>query len=324
MAHKFQITFKGVRGSIPSPLTSDLVEEKLVKALQLMEPKDLASEASIKKFVDRLPIHIKGCFGGNSSCVLAEAGDANLIFDAGSGIRELGRDWMKGKFADGKGKAHIFISHTHWDHIMGIPFFEPFYIPGNQFTFYAAHKNIQERLTQQQNPKYFPVSFKAFQAAIDFVQLDERKNLKIGDADISWKANYHPGKSFAYRVDYRGKSFVYATDAEYKKIGPSDLKPVIDFFRDADLLIFDAQYTFVEGIENREDWGHSSTVIGIDIALEANVKQIAFYHHEPTYSDFKLMDILQQSRKYLKAINSKSPLKMFFAHEGLTVDLLNP
>ncbi|MFQ5672409.1 MAG: MBL fold metallo-hydrolase [Nitrospinales bacterium] len=324
MTHKFQITFKGVRGSIPAPLTSSLVEEKLIKALQLAKPEDLARKASIKKFVDSLPIHIKGCFGGNSSCVLAEVGDERLIFDAGSGLRELGRDWMKSKFAEGKGKAHIFLSHTHLDHIMGIPFFEPFYVAGNQFTFYAVHQDIKERLVQQQNPKYFPVSFKTFRADIDFVQLNERKKLKIGDADISWKTNYHPGKSFAFRVDYRGKSFIYATDAEYRRNTPDALKPTIRFFRDVDLLVFDSQYTFAEETEQKKDWGHSSTVVGIDIALAAHVKQIAFYHHEPTYSDFKLIDILQQSRNYLKSINSRSTMKMFFAHEGLTVDLMNP
>lgn len=320
---QFQVTFKGVRGSIPTPLTPQQVEEKILRALELARPGDLKNPASIKAFVDSLPVHIKGCFGGNSSCVLAEVDGETLIFDAGSGLRELGRDLMAREFSQGKGRAHIIISHTHWDHIMGLPFFGPIYVPGNRFTFYGVHKDLKERLVGQQKPHYFPIPFKSFRSDIDFVHLDT-KELKIGDAAISWKKNYHPGKSYAFRVDYRGKSFVYATDSEYKKIGPDDLKPVIDFFKDTDLLIFDSQYTFVESIEQKEDWGHSSTFIGIDIALEANVKQLAFYHHEPTYSDFKLLDILHQSQKYLRAIDPKSPLKMFFAYEGLSIDLMNP
>ena len=132
---------------------------------------------------------------------------------------------------------------------------------------------------------------------------------------------YHPGQCFAYRVDYKGKSVVYATDAEYKKLGSSDLKPAVEFFQDADLLIFDSMYTFSEGLE-KEDWGHSSTFIGVDLALEANVKQIAFFHHEPTYSDFKLMDIFRQTEKYLKLVAPKQELKMFLSYEGLSVDLL--
>ena len=132
---------------------------------------------------------------------------------------------------------------------------------------------------------------------------------------------YHPGKCFAYRVDYKGKSVVYATDAEYKKLGSSDLKPAVEFFQDADLLIFDSMYTFSEGLE-KEDWGHSSTFIGVDLAVEANVKQIAFFHHEPTYNDAKLVDIFRQTEKYLKLVAPKQDLKMFLSYEGLSVDLL--
>jgi ribonuclease BN (tRNA processing enzyme) len=114
---------------------------------------------------------------------------------------------------------------------------------------------------------------------------------------------------------------VYATDAEYKKLSSNDLNPTIEFFRDVDLLIFDAQYTFIEGVE-KEDWGHSSTFIGVDIALEANVGKLAFYHHEPTYTDFKLVSVLEQTRKYLAAIAGDSDLECFLAREGETIDLI--
>ena len=139
---------------------------------------------------------------------------------------------------------------------------------------------------------------------------------------ITWKAMFHPGQCFAYRVDYKGKSVVYATDAEYKKLGSSDLKHNVEFFRDADLLIFDSMYTFSEVLE-KEDWEHSSSFIGVDLAVEANVKQIAFFHHEPTCSDFKLTDIFRQTEKYLKLVAPKYELKMFLSYEGLSVDLFN-
>ena len=115
---------------------------------------------------------------------------------------------------------------------------------------------------------------------------------------------------------------VYATDEEYKKLGSSDLKHNVEFFRDADLLIFDSMYTFSEVLE-KEDWGHSSKFIGVDLAVEANVKQIAFFHHEPTFSDFKLTDIFRQTEKYLKLVAPKYDLKMFLSYEGLSVDLFN-
>ena len=132
----------------------------------------------------------------------------------------------------------------------------------------------------------------------------------------------HPGKSYSYKLKFMGKSVIYATDSEYKKLSQSRLQPTIEFFRGADLLIFDSQYTFVEGVE-KEDWGHSSTFIGVDLAVEAEVKKIAFYHHEPTYSDFKLVNIFEQTKKYLKAIAPKCKLNMFLAREGMTVDMLS-
>ena len=233
----------------------------------------------------------------------------------------LGQELMATDFGRGQGKANVFFSHTHWDHILGIPFFVPFYIKGNQFTVNSPLPDIQERLEGQQKFEYFPIPFSIYASDIDFVVLENKTEQKIGDMAVTWKAMYHPGQCFAYRVDYKGKSVVYATDAEYKKLGSSDLKPAVEFFQDADLLIFDSMYTFSEGLE-KEDWGHSSIFIGVDLALEANVKQIAFFHHEPTYSDFKLMDIFRQTEKYLKLVAPKQELKMFLSYEGLSVDLL--
>jgi phosphoribosyl 1,2-cyclic phosphodiesterase len=233
----------------------------------------------------------------------------------------LGQELMSTGFGRGQGKANLFFSHTHWDHILGIPFFVPFYIKGNQFTVHSPLPDIKERLEGQQNFEYFPIPFSIYGSDIGFVILENKTEHKIGDMTITWKAMYHPGKCFAYRVDYKGKSLVYATDAEYKKLGSSDLKPAFEFFRDADLLIFDSMYTFSEGLE-KEDWGHSSTFIGVDLAVEANVKQIAFFHHEPTYNDAKLVDIFRQTEKYLKLVAPKQDLKMFLSYEGLSVDLL--
>jgi phosphoribosyl 1,2-cyclic phosphodiesterase len=317
----FTVKFHGVRGSIPSPLASEEVEGKLVQALQKAKPEDLADEGSIESFVQGLPHEIRGTFGGNSSCVTMQVGDELLVFDAGSGIRVLGQELMATGFGRGQGKAHMFFSHTHWDHILGIPFFVPFYIKGNQFTIHSPLPDIKKRLEGQQNSEYFPIPFSIYASDIDFVILENKTEHKIGDMTITWKAMYHPGKCFAYRVDYKGKSVVYATDAEYKKLGSSDLKPAFEFFRDADLLIFDSMYTFSEGLE-KEDWGHSSTFIGVDLAVEANVKQIAFFHHEPTYNDAKLVDIFRQTEKYLKLVAPKQDLKMFLSYEGLAVDLL--
>jgi phosphoribosyl 1,2-cyclic phosphodiesterase len=319
---KFNVKFHGVRGSIPSPLGNEELEEKLIRAFQAADPENLANDDSIKSFVQGLPHEVRGTYGGNSSCVSMHIGDEWLIFDAGSGIRMLGQDLMVTEFGRGQGKASLFFSHTHWDHILGVPFFAPFYVKGNQFTAHSPLPDLRERLEGQQKSEYFPIPFSFYASDIDFVVLEDKTEQNIGDIKITWRAMFHPGQSFAYRVDYKGKSVVYATDAEYKKLGSSDLKNDVEFFRDVDLLIFDSMYAFSEVLE-KEDWGHSSTFMGVDLAVEANVKQVAFFHHEPTYSDFKLMDIFHQTEKYLKLVAPKYDLKIFLSYEGLSVDLFS-
>ena len=317
----FQVTFYGVRGSLPSPMVGEDVHEKLLNALEQASPADLKSAASRKAFVDGLPDHLKSCYGGNSSCVHLQVGGHHVIFGGGSGLRVLGNHLLEQEFGKGKGEAHLFLSHTHWDHIMGIPFFVPFYREGNKVNIYGSHPHLKERLIGQQHFDYFPVPFDAYLTDIDIVSLEKQKELVLGDVRITWHEMNHPGQCFSYRVEYKGKSVIYATDSEYKDLGDDNLKSTIEFLKGADLLIFDSQYTFIEGVE-KEDWGYSSTFIGVDIALEAKVKKIAFYHHEPTYSDFKLVHIFEQTKKYLKAFGPGSNLQMILSREGLTLDML--
>lgn len=321
MDESFNVTFRGVRGSIGTPPSLAQMEEKLALALERAQPEDLENKSSRQAFIETLPIEIRGCFGGNTSCVQVEVGGEQLIFDAGTGIRQLGLDLMAGEFGKGQGTGHIFFTHTHWDHIQGLPFFPPLYIKGNQFTFHSPYENLKERLEGQQFHEYFPVPYRAYSATLDISDLSNKVECQIGEVKVTWMEMCHPGRSFSYRIEYNGRSVIYATDAEYKSLRKKELQPYVDFFQDADLLIFDSMYTFGEGLEKR-DWGHSSTFIGIDLAVDANVKQIAFYHHEPRYSDFKLVDILAQTKKYMKPIAPDSKLEMFLAYEGLAVDIM--
>lgn len=315
-----KVQFWGVRGSIPSPPTSEEIEEKIVNILLDSLSANLTDEKSIKRFIQKKPFHRRGIIGGNTSCVYVKVAGKHIIFDSGSGIRRLGNLLMKKEFGDGNGVAHIFLSHTHWDHIMGFPFFVPAYVSGNTIIVYGTHHAMEKRISDQQEDEYFPVPLSAMESNIDFVQLRKGETVAIDGINITNKMLNHPGGSFGYRLDYKGKSIVYATDSEYKDMNYNVLEQYINFFQNADILIFDSQFTLIESIE-KENWGHSNSTVGIDIAKAAKVKHLILFHHDPSYSNNKLIQILDNATDYLRLDSEKSDLKISIASEGLEISL---
>jgi len=324
-----EIHFWGVRGSIATPLSNAELNAKIESVLKLGIKQGLTDPSQIAEFVDNLPEHIRYTAGGDSSCVQVKCGDKLLILDAGSGIRPLGNS-IKQQYGQKPIEIHILLSHTHWDHICGFPFFEPAYNPNAKVLIYGVHSGLRERLEIQQLYDYFPVPFGAMKSNIEFIQLKERTSFNIGDVVIDTLPLVHPGGSHSYRITHNGKTVVFATDSEFKELPHepalkrahfSDrIESVVDFFKSADLLIFDAQYTFLESVI-RENWGHSNVFLGIDLALEARVKKIAFTHHEPTYSDEKLWGIFQKAEDYLEIHPTKTDLQLVLAYEGLEIVL---
>jgi len=319
MAQKsFDVHLRGVRGSIPTPSSSADIERKVRDALRRASAKDIESPEAIDAFVAGLPRHIKGCVGGNSTCLQITIGERELFFDGGSGCYAMAKDLLRGKFGRAQGEAKWFITHTHHDHLVGLPMFGPLYIPGNRFTFLSPYPDLEDRFKQFYAPKYFPVPFESLASTIDFVDLSEKDKVVIDDdITVRWLENDHPGRSFSYRVEYGGTSVVLSTDAEYKDLSPTALKPVIDFFSDADLLIFDAQYAFTESVQMKRDWGHSSPFVGIDLALDADVKKLILFHHEPNMDDFTLVQTADQAKQYLKMMEPRAKLEVLLGYEGM-------
>ncbi|MCK5760377.1 MAG: MBL fold metallo-hydrolase [Candidatus Delongbacteria bacterium] len=310
-----KVKFWGVRGSIPAPLSPDYYKSKVKEILSLASENDISNDEKINNFINELPLWLRTTYGGNTSCVTITTEKISIILDAGTGLRLLGNALGEGKFINPtNNEYHLFLSHLHWDHINGLPFFAPIHSGNAKINFYSTHKNYQKILSDQQNAHFFPVSLESRPAEIEFNCLQEEKEILVGDLKILPKKLDHPDDSYAFKVTVKnGFIAIYATDGEYKT--GSDFNSLIEFYKDADILIFDSQYSSND-LNEKTGFGHSSPEIGIDIAVRSNVKKIIFFHHNHDYNDRAIEDNLYRSIKYLEINYPKSKLTIAVANEN--------
>ncbi|MFC1670198.1 MBL fold metallo-hydrolase [Spirochaetota bacterium] len=312
----------GVRGSIPTPLSGETIKSKIKYALTNAKLGDISSEESINSYIESLPFYIKSTYGGNTTSmeVVTDSGEL-IIIDCGSGLKNLGKELMAGDFGTGKGHANIFLTHTHWDHIQGVPFFVPFFVPGNVFNIYSSVPDLKERLDHQQVFTHFPIDLNYMLATKNFFEIETDSEFFLNDTRIFVKMMPHPGGSYGIRIEDKGKTFVYSSDCEFNLEEIDKIESFKELFENADLVIFDTQYTFDEAI-NKLDWGHSSASIAIDIATTFNVKRLLLFHHDPEYDDEKLENVLSSARSYMHMKTKRGhELEVDIAIEGMVVNI---
>jgi phosphoribosyl 1,2-cyclic phosphodiesterase len=229
--------------------------------------------------------------GGNTSCVEVVCGGERIILDAGTGLRKLGDRMM----AEGSLEATMLLSHQHWDHIQGIPFFVPAYIPTTKLRIFGGVNGVmslRETLEHQMTAPVFPVRLDELGAQIDLCEVRSGQAFSIGGARVKAIKVNHPGGCFAYRIDFDGTSVVYATDTEhYACVDPA----LVALAKGADVLIYDSQYTPEEyrgdAGRSKVGWGHSTYVAGAELARAAGVGKYVLYHHDPSSTDAKVAEI---------------------------------
>ena len=227
------------------------------------------------------PDHMK--YGGNTSCIEIEAGDYRFIMDAGTGIRNYGNEFIK----DDVKESHLLLTHTHWDHINGFPFFLPAYDPKRSIYIMAGHlKNhggVQDVFSRQMHNPMFPVPLEAMQASLKFEDFEAGDSFSFAKGvDIQTAPLNHPNGATAYRINHGGKSVVYVTDTEHIPGKPD--QNILGLIEGADLVIYDCTYT-EEEFPAKVGWGHSTWAEGMRLCRAANVKRHAIFHHDPDHND---------------------------------------
>ncbi len=263
--------------------------------------------------------------GGNTSCMEVLRGEERLLFDAGSGLRDLGLSLLSGK----PRPLHLFITHTHWDHIQGFPFFAPAYIPGYHITIYApsnVDKDLESIFRGQLDRAYFPVQLEDMRATLAFKDLEE-ESVEISGVRVSWEHTVHPGATVGYKIEIEGRSLAYVPDNEFLKgyfgppeaVGPDSEQTMVharlvEFLAGVDVLIHEAQYTNEEYL-NKVGWGHTSLTNGCALARLAGVKRWTITHHDPVHDDEFLEDKLNLTRQVLADLGCR--LEVLHAWDGM-------
>jgi len=317
-----RLRFWGTRGSIGVSLTSADIRDKLAQALVQASGKTFASFEEAHAYATaELDFATTHTFGGHTPCVeIVTGSDEYFVCDMGSGARPLGVHVLA-KQAKKPATVNIFQSHVHWDHIMGFPFFGPAYVPGTKIRIHGCHEPLEHAFRLQQAAPCFPVEFDQLMASIEFVRLEPGTSYEVSGVKVTPHLQLHSGDSYGYRFEKDGKVAVYTTDSEHKLEDRHEAESFANFFRNADVVIFDAMYALADAISVKADWGHSSNIVGVELCQMARAKHLVLFHHEPANDDETLEGLLKEAQRFEELTRGDHSLKVSAAYDGMEIDL---
>jgi phosphoribosyl 1,2-cyclic phosphodiesterase len=317
-----KVKFWGTRGSIPVSMTTVDIRRKLRQALLGAAQQEPLTIDTVDGFIDTLGFDVAGTYGGHSSCLqLVADGCEPVILDMGSGARPLAQALLAQHGADAPKTYHVFMSHVHWDHIMGFPFFTPIYLPGHRIIVHACHPGVEAAFRRQHGGPSFPVEFAQLAAQIEFDVLLPGHTYSIAGYSVSAHLQRHAGDSYGWRFERAGKSLVYSTDSEHQLDDEAAWAGMVKFFGAADAVVFDAMYSLADAVSVREDWGHSSNIVGVELCQAAGVKKLVMFHHEPAYDDAQIEGVLKETRRFEEITRTGPALEVLSAWDGLELVL---
>ncbi len=284
-----------------------------------------SNREGIDAWLQTLPLELTHTFKGHTPCVEIQQPAEKVFCDAGSGLQnyDATNDSAEGTH------YHFFLSHLHWDHIQGFPFFQPAYAARNRITFHTAHREAPTVFKQQMAAPSFPVNFSELKARIAFSFFEPGDTIRLGALSVQTILQPHPNKSCGFRFDLGDQSIVYASDCAHGKEAHEDTYPFLNFFDHADILILDAQFSLTEANTSKSGWGHSNAIIAAELATRAEVKHLVLFHHDRKLDDTVLIERLAQARAYQQvyaralrgmAPDPNEPMQISLAFDGLVLD----
>lgn len=320
----FKVKLWGIRGSLPAPHSPQEIKQKLSHAIKSFLVEGHNSVDQVKSFLDSYPTHLGSGYGGHTTCVEVFNDKGSIIIDGGSGLRKKGEALERFNSEQGSKPIHILLTHFHWDHLMGLPFFNPLFTPNQEVHFYAVQEDLENAIRMIFKKPYFPVSFENLQSKIHFHRLEPRKRVEINGFAITPYLLDHPDPCWGFKVEQGGFSYSHCVDTECTRATQEELGEDLALYQNVDLMLFDAQYS-VQQASERINWGHASATFGLDVGLREGIKRILFVHHDPAATDTDIKQIEKEVRIYFNSVMNhqnnihKNTLQWQFAFEGMVI-----